>query len=165
MRAAWLVSVVGDPVYIPCKRCGTKVHPDTNKCKRAGTAACVSEPDSAARVLAGARIADWSGQVENVLIGGEHLAVLAKVVDEQQVAKVIEEKAMQALCFKGPFDVRLATAPHMIQGWQARQVGEPSATATPDCDPARARLAHAGFLFLAARPALGIDYNDSSRPI
>ena len=90
-----------------------------------------SEPDSTARVLAAARVADWSGQVENVLIGGERLAVLAKVGDEQQVAKLIEEKGAQALCFKGPFDVRLATAPRTTQGRQARQVGEPSATVTP----------------------------------
>ncbi|CAJ1410508.1 unnamed protein product [Effrenium voratum] len=104
-NTAWLVSVVGDPVYIPCKHCGTKVNPDTGKCKRADAAACASEPDSAARMLAAAHIADWSGQVENVLIGSEHLAVLAKVGDEQQVAKLIEEKGAQ--------------------------VGEPSATVTP----------------------------------
>ena len=59
--------------------------------------------------------------------------------------------------FKGPFDVRLATAPHMTQGRQARQVGEPSATVTSrrnagsDCDPAGARLARAGFAVSSPR--------------
>ena len=78
---------------------------------------------------------------------------------------------MQALCFKGPFDVRLATAPHMTQGRRARQVGEPSATATPvdatqaltatQQEPAQATQPQV----LAARPALGVDCNDSSRPM
>ena len=96
--------------------------------------------------------------------------MLAKVDDEQQVAKLIEKKST----FKGPFDVRLATAPHMTQGRQARQVGEPSATVTP-VDATQALTATqqepglpaqaSQFQVLAARPALGIDYNDSSRPM
>ena len=128
---------------------------------QADAAACASEPDSAARMLAAAHIADWSGQVKNVLIGSEHLAVLAKVGDEQQVAKLIEEKGAQA---QGPLDVRLATAPHMTQGRQAGQVGEPSATVTP-LDATQALTATqqksglpaqaSQFQVLAARPAIG----------
>ena len=74
--------------------------------------------------------------MENVLIGGAHFAVLAKVDDEQQVAKLIQAKGTQALCFKGPFDVQLATAPHMTQGRRAIDDGNSSRHAGSDCDPA-----------------------------
>ncbi|CAJ1394992.1 unnamed protein product [Effrenium voratum] len=84
-----------------------------------------SEPDSAARVLAAARVADWSGQVENVLIGGERLAVLAKVGDEQQVAKLIEEKGAQALCFKG--EKHLVTCHQEVFPYAAIQNAKPFA--------------------------------------
>ncbi|CAJ1441414.1 unnamed protein product, partial [Effrenium voratum] len=124
MHAAWLVGVVGDPVYRPCRVCGTKINPDTGKCKRADTSSCPSQPDLALKVLATAHIADWSGAVENVLIRGEQLAALASVDDEAKLAELIAEKGTQALCFKGPFDVRLATAPNMTQGRSARRPAE-----------------------------------------
>ncbi|CAJ1386082.1 unnamed protein product, partial [Effrenium voratum] len=87
----------------PCQVCGTKVNPDTGKCKRADTSSCPSQPDLALKVLATAHIADWSGAAENVLIRGEQLAALASVDDEAKLAELIAEKGTQALCFKGSF--------------------------------------------------------------
>ena len=147
-HAAWLVGVVGDPVYRPCRVCGTKVNPDTGKCKRADTSSCPSQPDLALKVLATAHIADWSGAVENVLIRGEQLAALASVDDEAKLAELIAEKGTQALCFKGPFDVRPATAPNMTQGRSARRPAETTqvdASQTSGASPDRGRRAHAGF--------------------
>ncbi|CAJ1444076.1 unnamed protein product [Effrenium voratum] len=145
-HAAWLVGVVGDPVYRPCRVCGTKVNPDTGKCKRADTSSCPSQPDLALKVLATAHIADWSGAVENVLIRGEQLAALASVDDEAKLAELIAEKGTQALCFKGPFDVRPATAPNMTQGRSARR---PAETTQVDAGvPTQASQ----FQLLAARP-------------
>ncbi|CAJ1364711.1 unnamed protein product, partial [Effrenium voratum] len=170
MHAAWLVGVVGDPVYRPCRVCGTKVNPDTGKCKRADTSSCPSQPDLALKVLATAHIADWSGAVENVLIRGEQLAALASVDDEAKLAELIAEKGAQALCFKGPFDVRLATAPNMTQGRSARRPAE--TTQVDASQTSGASQTEAGvptqasqFQLLAARPCLGKLYDNSDRPM
>ena len=137
MHAAWLVGIAGDPVCRPCRVCGTKVNPDTGKCKQADTSSCPSQPDLALKVLATAHIADWSGAVENVLIRGEQLAALASVDDEAKLAELIAEKGAQALCFKGPFDVRLAS----------RTCGNHASGCVSDQwrFPDRGRRAHAGF--------------------
>ena len=105
LHAAWLVSVLGDPVYTPCKHCGTKIDGLTRKCKRADSAS------DAPRVLATVHIADWSGQLDKVLAGGEELAVLARVDGEAALARAIQDKGAHVLCFKGPFDLRLGTSP------------------------------------------------------
>ena len=137
VHAAWLVGVVGDLVHRPCQVCGT--------CKQADTSSCPSQPDLALKVLATARIADWSGTVEKVLIRGEQ-AVLASVDDKAKLAELIAEKGTQALCFKGPFDVRLATAPNMTQGRSARRPAEmgPAATQVDASQPRGASQTEAG---------------------
>ncbi|CAJ1343571.1 unnamed protein product, partial [Effrenium voratum] len=115
LHAAWLVSVLGDPVYTPCKHCGTKIDGLTSKCKRADSNNCQTEASDAPRVLATVHIADWSGQLDNVLVGGEELAVLARVDGEAALARAIQDKGAHVLCFKGPFDLRLGTSPRLAK--------------------------------------------------
>ena len=107
MHAAWLVGVVGDPAHRPCQVCGTKINPDTGKRRRADTSSCPSQPDLALKVLATAHIATGVARWRTCSSAASKLAEL------------IAEKGTQALCFKGPFDVRLATAPNMTQGRSA----------------------------------------------
>ncbi|CAE7452683.1 unnamed protein product [Symbiodinium sp. CCMP2592] len=91
LHNVWLVDIVGDPVYTPCKVCSTKIDPTSGKCKRA-TDGCQTEPADAQRVLATVHLADWTGQLSNVLVGGPELAALARVRDEEKLVELIQLK-------------------------------------------------------------------------
>ena len=160
LHAAWLVSVLGDPVYTPCKHCGTKIDGLTSKCKRADSNNCQTEASDAPRVLATVHIADWSGQLDNVLVGGEELAVLARVDGEAALARAIQDKGAHVLCFKGPFDLRLGTSPRLAtsrgaapSASQASQASAPGTSVTTQ------------FQVLASRACFGEGYSDGVRPM
>ena len=76
MHSVWLIDVRGDPVYTACKVCSTKIDPMTGKCKKTDDG-CATEAAEAPRVLATVHLADWTGQLSNVLVGGPELALLA----------------------------------------------------------------------------------------
>ena len=158
MHSIWLVNVLGDPVCTPCRHCQTKIDDVSGKCKRADTSGCQTEPAEAARVLATVHVADWTGQLDNVLVGGAELAVLARVADEQALAQLLlRDKGPQALCFKGPFDARLGTSQRLGQPrgalLQSSQASQASASAPTQ------------FQILAARPSFGEAYDERARPM
>ena len=109
------------------------------------------------RVLATVHVADWTGQLDNVLVGGAELAVLARVADEQALAQLLRDKGPQALCFKGPFDARLGTSQRLGQPrgalLQSSQASQASASAPTQ------------FQILAARPSFGEAYDERARPM
>ena len=152
------MAISGDPVFTPCKHCGTKVDPVTGRCNRAATGNCTTVADEASRVFATVDLADWSGQVRQVLIGGAELALLSGLKSEADVAAMIEVKGAQSLCLKGPCDMRLATAPHLIQA-------RPLAPSQGFLSQPRDAEATTQFQVLAARPSLGVPYDKDARPM
>ncbi|CAE7032286.1 unnamed protein product [Symbiodinium sp. CCMP2592] len=158
LHNVWLVDILGDPVYTPCKVCSTKIDPVTDKCKRA-TDGCQTEPADAKRVLATVHLADWTGQLSNVLVGGRELAPLARVRDEEKLVELIEKKGSEAVCFRGPCDARLGTSHRLgqVRGASAPQASQASVTGGP-APPTQ-------FQVLAARPCFGEDYDEDRRPM
>lgn len=67
LHGAWLVSISGCPLYTACEHCSTNIDPDTNMCKKQ-SAGCLSEPCDEVTVLATATLADFTGQLEKVLV-------------------------------------------------------------------------------------------------
>ena len=111
-------------------------------------------------MLATVHIADWSGQLDNVLVGGEELAVLARVDGEAALARAIQDKGAHVLCFKGPFDLRLGTSPRLAtsrgaapSALQASQASAPGTSVTTQ------------FQVLASRACFGEGYSDGVRPM
>ncbi|CAE7882149.1 TZF5, partial [Symbiodinium sp. KB8] len=88
MHSVWLIDVLGDPVYTARKVCSTKIDPMTGKCKKTDDG-CATDSAEAPRVLAAVHLADWTGQLSSVLVGGPELALLARVNDEQVIAYML----------------------------------------------------------------------------
>ncbi|CAE7385079.1 unnamed protein product [Symbiodinium sp. CCMP2592] len=158
LHNVWLVDIVGDPVYTPCKVCSTKIDPTSGKCKRA-TDGCQTEPADAQRVLATVHLADWTGQLSNVLVGGPELAALARVRDEEKLVELIQLKGSEAVCFRGPCDARLGTSHRLGQprGGSAQQASQASVTG--------GLAAPTQFQVLAARACFGEEYDEDRRPM
>ena len=157
MHCVWLVDVLGDPVYTACKVCSSKIDPMTGKCKRSDSG-CQTEAADAARILATVHLADWTGQLSNVLVGGQELALLSRVNDEQALVQLLQAKGTSAICFRGPFDARLGTSQRLGQprasGQQASQASAVGAV-----------VQATQFQVLAARQCFGEAYDDDKRPM
>ena len=113
MHSVWLIDVLGDPVYTARKVCSTKIDPMTGKCKKTDDG-CATDSAEAPRVLAAVHLADWTGQLSSVLVGGPELALLARVNDEQALLQLLQDKGTHTLCFRGPFDARLGTTMYTV---------------------------------------------------
>lgn len=157
MHCVWLVDVLGDPVYTACKVCSSKIDPMTGKCKRSDSG-CQAEAADAARILATVHLADWTGQLSNVLVGGQELALLSRVNDEQALVQLLQAKGTSAIGFRGPFDARLGTSQRLGQprasGQQASQASAVGAV-----------VQATQFQVLAARQCFGEAYDDDKRPM
>ena len=58
----WVTGIVGNPMYVACKHCRTKIDVETGHCKRHHTHSCQTERDDEIAVLATVNLADDTGE-------------------------------------------------------------------------------------------------------
>lgn len=109
LNNVWVTGIVGNPVYVACKHCRTKIDAETGHCKRHDTHSCQTERDEEMAILATVNLADHTGEIERILADEKSLCALAGVAAKSQLLSLLEKSGSQAICFKNPVDVRLAT--------------------------------------------------------
>eukprot|EP00438_Fugacium_kawagutii_P003712 Skav224962 [mRNA] locus=scaffold2811:5582:7589:- [translate_table: standard] len=166
LNNVWVTGILGDPMYIACKHCATKVDPETGFCKRHESQNCQTMREEEASILATVTLADHTGEIERVLVDGEQLQQLANTKSKQELLKLLARHGSQAVCFRHPVDIRLATngrktgggrsnVPAAAHGVLQAQEHESAMEILPDCQ----------FQVLASQPALCATYSDASRPM
>ena len=77
LHGVWLAGVRGaDVAYWPCKKCKTKVDQETGLCKKHSTHGCATEQEDNRTILATVHLADWTGQLDNLLVNEAALCEL-----------------------------------------------------------------------------------------
>ena len=77
LHGVWLAGVRGaDVAYWPCKKCKTKVDQETGFCKKHSTHGCATEQEDNRTILATVHLADWTGQLDNLLVNEAALCEL-----------------------------------------------------------------------------------------
>ena len=166
LNNVWVTGIVGNPVYVACKHCRTKIDAETGHCKRHDTHSCQTERDEEMAILATVNLADHTGEIERILADEKSLCALAGVAAKSQLLTLLEKSGSQAICFKNPVDVRLATnmrkssnvrsnVPEATHGVLQTQESESAATQLPECQ----------FQVVAAQSSLCKEYNDAHRPM
>ena len=166
LNGVWVTGILGNPTYMACKNCRTKIDQDTGHCKRHETHSCQTERDEEIAVLATVNLADHTGEIERILVDEKNLCALAGVASKPDLLTVLEKRAPQGICFKHPVDVRLAAntrkasaarsnVPVAALGVLQTQEGETAAVQLPECQ----------FEVVAVQPALYKKYSDQHRPM
>ena len=109
LNSVWVTGILGDPMYNACKNCGTKVDPVTGHCKRHESQNCQTIREEQASILATVTLADHTGEVDRVLVDGDRLQFLANTKTKAELVALLTRRGPQAVCFRHPVDVRLAT--------------------------------------------------------
>ena len=166
LNNVWVTSVLGNPTYVACRNCRTKIDPDTGHCKRHDTHSCQTERDDEIAILATVNLADHTGEIERILVDEQNLQALAAVASKEQLLTLLQKRGPAGICFKQPVDVRLATN-NRKAGMSRSNV--PAAAAgvlqTQESETATVQLPECQFQVVAAQPALYKEYNDQSRPM
>ena len=107
--SVWVAGILGDPTHVPCKNCGTKVGPVTGHCRRHAQQGCQTIHEVESPILATVTLADHTGELDRVLVDGGRLQLLANVKSKAELLTLLMRRCPQAVCFRRPADVRLAT--------------------------------------------------------
>ena len=109
LNNVWVTGIVGNPMYVACKHCRTKIDAETGNCKRHDTHSFQTDRDDEIATLATVNLADHTGEIERMLVDEKNLCALAGVSAKSQLIVLLQKSGAQGICFKHPVDVRLAT--------------------------------------------------------
>ena len=104
LNNVWVTSVLGNPTYVACRNCRTKIDPDTGHCKRHDTHSCQTERDDEIAILATVNLADRIGEMERILVDEQNLQALAAVASKEQLLTLLQKRGPAGICFKHPVD-------------------------------------------------------------
>ena len=161
-----MTGILGDPRYVACKNCRTKIDSETGHCKRHETHSCQTERDEEVAILATVNLADHTGEIERILVDEKNLCDLAKVATKKDLLKLLDKHGPQAVCFKHPIDVRLAT--NTRKAGTARSnvsAATQSVLQTQESETAVMQLPECQFQVVAVQSALYKNYTDDHRPM
>ena len=117
LHGVWLAGVRGaDVAYWACKKCKTKVDQDTGCCKKHSTHGCATEQEDSRTILATVHLADWTGQLDNLLVNEAALCEMTGFKTAELLLAEVDKHGPAALCFKTRCDVRVATS-HKHKQW------------------------------------------------
>ena len=171
LNGVWVVGILGEPFYLPCKQCRTKINPETGLCKRHATHGCQTERDAEEAILATVNVADHSGQLERVLVPENMLCALTGFESKEILIQDVKKYGSQILCFRQPVDIRLATNSYLKQLSQPSTSSQPSGFTTQqvlesqDQESAQILLPECQFQVVAAKNALFASYSNDQRPM
>ena len=111
----WVTGILGDPMYVPCKNCGTKVDPVT-ALQAPRTAGLPNHPRRRI-VLATVTSADHTGELDRVLVDGDRLQLPANVKSKAELLTLLMRSAGCLLSSPGG----CASGYHWPQTW-GRQI-------------------------------------------
>ena len=119
----WVTGILGDPMYVPCKNCGTKVDPVT-ALQAPRTAGLPNHPRRRI-VLATVTSADHTGELDRVLVDGDRLQLPANVKSKAELLTLLMRSAgcllssPRRMCVWLPLAANLGAANPMYQ-WLRR---------------------------------------------
>lgn len=166
LNNVWITGVIGNPAYIACKNCHTKIDMETGHCKRHDTHGCQTQRDEEMAILATVNLADHTGEIERVLVDGAILCDLVNAENKEELLDLLSRRGPQGLCFRQPVDVRLATnARPSGAGRSNMPPAAQSVLQSQESDSAVEILPECQFQIVAAQTALYKVYDDESRPM
>ena len=160
LHGVWLAGVRGaDVAYWACKKCKTKVDQETGSCKKHSTHGCATEQEDNRTILATVHLADWTGQLDNLLVNEAALCELTGFKTAELLLQEVDRHGTVPLCFRHRCDVRVATSPKHKQ-WSQLSLSASQAS------PAEVRTSQqeCQFEVVHAKPALIADFDESRRP-
>lgn len=171
LHGVWLAGVRGaDVAYWPCKKCKTKVDQETGLCKKHSTHGCATEQEDNRTILATVHLADWTGQLDNLLVNEAALCELTGFKTAELLLQEVDRHGTVALCFRRRCDVRVATSPKHKQ-WSGSAAPQLTAAtqlslSASQTSPAEVRTSQqeCQFEVVHAKPALIADFDESRRP-
>ena len=170
LRGAWLAGVRGaDVAYWACKKCKTKVDQETKACKRQGTHGCATEQEDSRTILATVHLADWTGQLDNLLVNEMALCEMTGFKTADALLAEVDKHGPTALCFKTRCDVRVATS-HKHKQWSGGAASQSAAPTQLSVSASQASPAEVTtpqecqFEVVHAKPALIAEFDDLQRP-
>ena len=164
LHGAWLASISGSPIYTACRHCCTKIDPETRACKNRATG-CVSEPREEVTILDSVVLADFTGQVEQVLVDEEAPLALSGFQEKKSMVRVIKERGSHRLCFRGRHDVGLATAPHLTQWHSTSKLSQSVSQMKQRSSQLSDQVLNCQFQAVAVKSCYASGYTDEVRPM
>ena len=170
LHGVWLAGVRGaDVAYWACKKCKTKVDQETGCCKKQSTHGCATEQEDSRTILATVHLADWTGQLDNLLVNEAALCELTGFKTAKLLLTEVDRHGTAALCFRHRCDVRVATS-HKHKQWSGSAASQSTAStqlslSASQASPAEVRTPQeCQFEVVHAKPALIADFDESHRP-
>ena len=170
LHGVWLAGVRGaDVAYWACKKCKTKVDQDTGCCKKHSTHGCATEQEDSRTILATVHLADWTGQLDNLLVNEAALCEMTGFKTAELLLAEVDKHGPAALCFKTRCDVRVATS-HKHKQWSGAAGSQSTAPTQLSLSASQAQPAGATasqecqFEVVHAKPALIAAFDDHDRP-
>ena len=128
LHGVWLAGVRGaDVAYWACKKCKTKVGQETGCCKKQSTHGCATEQEDSRAILATVHLADWTGQLDNLLVNEAALCELTGFKTAELLLTEVDRHGTVALCFRHRCDVRVATS-HKHKQWSGSAASQSTAS-------------------------------------